>query len=217
MPDTTQMNLDLPRQMDFSAPKDYTLVEQQKLLGDALVEGTTAAGDSKDGGKGSTDKDFAKLMPTWMLCVGGTYAKLQKDYDSNSPVGQFIRHLQALSTVEQAFTQAVGGASSFATLKYFLDHDTYFSSMKNDVGCEAREMRAGLDSFTPQNHSTADQVQQQEQSEFNIVSSQSQIAQDEGSKEQNTAQGMQTNGNSLFSDASQVGDFINQIGAASAA
>lgn len=211
MAETTQMDLNTSTQMDFSAPKDYTSVEQQKLLGAALVEGDKATTDDKDGGKGPTNADFAKLMPTWMLSVGGTYAELQKDYDPNSPVGQFIRHLQALSTVEQAFTQAIGGASSFATLKYFLDHDQYFTSMQNDVGAAAREMKADLDSFTPQKGSSASQVQQEEQSEFNIVSAQSQVTQDEGLKEQNTAQGMQSNGNSLFSDASQVGDFIDQI------
>lgn len=210
--------------MDYAAPKSYIQVMQAKLLSKAIVEAKTgsalgdkdkkdvnAADPKKKPTKPTDDDGYKGLMPEWMLIVGTTYAKLDKDYSPNHKLGKYAMQIAANATMKMAANKALSAASSFDMLKQFLDHDTYFQQEGDGVGIAVKEMKDQLDHFSPEGHSSASQIEQQKQSEFNIVMNQSNMLEDEGERDQSVSQSLLSDGKSFLSDGSNVDNYITQM------
>ncbi|MCH9631339.1 MAG: hypothetical protein S4CHLAM37_13620 [Chlamydiia bacterium] len=206
-----------PMVVDFNAPKTYVQIEQAKLVEKAKVEAKTGsslstgkASDGKGGAKkGESSKDYSKLMPKWMYSVASTYYQLEKDYGPNSLMGKFIRRLQALHTMQEAFAKAIGGATNFGMLKTFLDNDKFFKAEGGGVGIAATEMDEQLDGF--KTNGNQQQQDQEKQSEFSAVMNQSSIVQDEGDRAGTTSKALQDDGKTFLSDGTSVNNAVNQM------
>ena len=202
--------------VDFNAPKSYVQVEQAKLVQKAKVEaktgsslGTKGKSDGKGSAKKESSKDYSELMPKWMFTVASTYYKLEKDSSPNSLMGKFIRRLQALHTMQEAFAKAISGATNFKMLKTFLDHDKFFQQEGGGVGIAASEMREKLDTFTT--NGNQQQQDQEKQSEFSAVTNQSSMIQDEGDRAGTIAKALQEDGMTSLSDGTSVESAVNQM------
>lgn len=200
-------NLVMPSKQATLVP--FAQLEQKKEVDQAIGDSNKAIVLKK------AEDDFKGLMPKWMLAIGNTYAAEQKFNSSNGDMGKFLAVMAAQSTLKQCFAKLISSIGSFDGLKAYLDAaskqvgNNSILNEQNDVGSLSRELLNEADNFSTNGDNT--QVQQEKSSEFNILAQRASSLGTLGDATQGTIKEAQSQGSSLSSDGSNVGDFLAQI------
>ena len=221
----TTNNNTLPMNYTMQVMPTYVVVEQKKLLDDALVElnssgsgsaEETALTKAKSTGQNTNQSEFGGLMPKWMLAMGEAEYSQEQFNGSNGIMGKYLLQMAKIATLQEAFSSAISSLGSFGALKdYLIDNKgsnlAYWQSQGGDAGAFAPGLLGQIDSFNPDIVKGGPSLQTLQEQEFGILTEQSGVFQDEGSGTNAFDKELQNQGSGYLSDDATIGNFIAEI------